>query len=181
MIGSSSSSDVRLLTIGRFRLDPLVNLAFLHPDEVGDVAQVFLVDAVVRFFLHHRLGAEGHTETRTLQHRDVVCSVADGNHLINMATLYVRDHLHQRPLALRRNDRPHGRAGKISVSVLLEVVRKGIIKLEGLLHVPRDRQESPTDDRHLVAPVLESRAKLLVQQDVLPGPSDNCMKEDEIN
>ena len=47
--------------------------------------------------------------------------------------------------------------------------------------LPRDRQETPTDDLHLVAPVLESRAKLLVQQDVLPGPSDNCMKEDEIN
>merc|ERR1712057_114540 len=114
-----SSIEPGLSSSARTRVHPLVNLAFLHPDELGDVAQVLLVDAVVRFFLHHRLGAEGHTKTRALQHRDVVCSVADGDHLINMATLYVRDHLHQRPLALRRDDRPHGRAGKISVSVLL--------------------------------------------------------------
>ena len=43
---------VQLIPLMEAAPDPLVNLAFLHPDEVGDVAQVFLVDAVVRFFLH---------------------------------------------------------------------------------------------------------------------------------
>ena len=94
-------SPASLLLRGSSRRDlvPLVAL------EIKEGFQIGVVDARARRGGDARLGAEGDAETRRLEHRQVVCAVADGERIGKRDAMLGREKKKRLPLGLAPEDR----------------------------------------------------------------------------